>query len=312
MRFSSGGGNCQKRCGVPHDIQVAALIHGAVWASAKDHFEVGPGVSLCRMSETAVGILYQSLCGERGIDEGEPFDYEAFFLLKPTVEDPHLLDVGDPYSLADRLSNIFTIITGKPVGMCRVIWSSDNFRSAAGTDRVYVLIRQSEFIEGDSAAKISDSSAGELATAWNISQALWEKEKARGRMANALVFYYYAWRSSYIEQICLNLAITLEVLFAPHSESETTHQLAFNVSRFLASDLEGRERIYQMIRKFYRIRSAIVHGGIRDDNRIIDITVGVFRVTTGILKKILLNERLAQTFHEEPKRKELLRQYLFL
>jgi hypothetical protein len=91
---------------VPHDIQVAALIHGAVWASAKDHFEVGPGVSLCRMSETAVGILYQSLCGERGIDEGEPFDYEAFFLLKPTVEDPHLLDVGDPYSLADRLSNI--------------------------------------------------------------------------------------------------------------------------------------------------------------------------------------------------------------
>ena len=211
------------------------------------------------------------------------------------------MDAGDPYSLVDRLSNIFTIVTDEPINMCWVIWSHDGFRSAHDTHLAYVLTRQAAFIQHGHFVKISDLTAGQLAIAWKNSQALWHEEKSRGRMVNALTYFYYAWHSPYIEQICLNLAITLEVLFASHSQSETTHQLAFNISRFLHSDPKNRQDTYQRIRKFYSVRSAIVHGGIPHDDRIIDITVEVFHMTAGILRDILLNEHLAQTFNEEPR-----------
>lgn len=292
------------------DLSVAALIHGCAWASTVNSFSLDNRISFCQLEGTVVNERYQHLCADQNVDNGEPFMYNAFFLLKPKTNLDFFLDFGEAFSTVDRLSNILTVVSGEPVSMCRVMWSFDNFYQSASTDVVHVLRGQSDFLS-TGWVSVTDQLASDIATAWSITQQLWEKDKSQGRIANALAFFYTSWRSHYIEHICLNLAVAVEMLFAPHSQSETTHQIAFNVSRFLSELPSERERLYYLTKRFYSVRSSIIHGGIPRDDKIIDVTVEMFRLTTSALRRIFLDKHLAATFNDDNKRRALLNSYLF-
>jgi hypothetical protein len=289
---------------------VAGLLHWTKWAADIDEVDIAPSIKLCRTEGSLVEKLYEALCIATGIDGGEPFEFGSYLLLKPEDIKPALLPLGDPYSLFDRLCNVVAIITSQPISLCRVIESSDGFRSCEDTHIVYQYGGQTEFLM-NSDKPIDNDRVAEICKAWRISQKFWEMEKSRGRLVNAQTYFYYAWRSPYIEPICLNLAIVLEVLFAPHSQGEVSHQISFNVSRFVGTTKDEREQIYKKMKKFYNIRSSIVHGGIPDDGKVIDITVDVFQLCSDILRTILLDESIASTFDNENLRKQMLSRFIF-
>jgi hypothetical protein len=286
---------------------LAVLIHGFAWASSKTAHALGPGISIAAFAGTAVENWYQLLCNEEGLDDFDPYRYEV--MLRITANEG--LEYGEPFSRVERICNLITVLTKAPVGMWRVLISRDDFRSAPSASTVEYSVGQTEFLNASGFVPITDETAGELQTAWEVSDELWRVQKSRGRFANALMFFYSAWKSHYMEHICLNLAIALEVLFAPHSQGEVSHQIAFNISRFMSKDAAERERIYRMTRKFYSVRSAIVHGGLPDDDKTIDITVPMFATAADVLRRIALDRDLAKTIDDETARVRLLNHYLF-
>ncbi|MDP9268684.1 MAG: HEPN domain-containing protein [Acidobacteriota bacterium] len=288
---------------------VAVLLHGFAWAGEAPEAPIAAGITLCRMSGTPVEFWYHKLCAEQGVDDGDPFQYEAFLLLKPRHDD-YYLNFGDPLSRVDRLLNLVTVITGGLVGMSRILVLEDGFRSVRETHVVFALFGQTEFLQGKWPA-LTGTVCGEIAAAWKLTEELWESEKSRGRIANALLFFYTAWRSHYIEHICLNLAVCLEILFAPNSQFETAHQIAFNISRFVSDRPAERQSAFRQVKRFYAVRSAIVHGGIPSDGKVIDATVEMFPVTVTILRKLLLDREWALRFSSDEERRKLFDGYLF-
>ena len=109
----------------------------------------------------------------------------------------------------------------------------------------------------------------------------------------------------------MNLAITLESLFAPHISGETTHQIAFNVSHFIEGTPEYKAEPYKRVKDFYRLRSAVVHGGIPDDSTLYEVVAQVFELVRAILGRILLDATLAAKFEDESQRRQMFEQYLF-
>jgi hypothetical protein len=145
---------------------------------------------------------------------------------------------------------------------------------------------------------------------WRAAQASATPESA-GRIGNALTYFQYAWRSHHVDQACLHLAVALEVLFAPHSQAETSHQIAFNLSHFLATNQKSREATYEAARNFYRIRSAIVHGGAPAFQKIHSVYRIMFPLLARVLRRILRNPKLAATLEHEGSRRVMFRSFMF-
>ncbi|MGE0441553.1 MAG: hypothetical protein AB7L66_05150 [Gemmatimonadales bacterium] len=291
--------------------QVAALLlHVADWQLPEPTRRIAPTVALCNLSGTRVAALYERLCAETGIDDGEPLMYEAYALFEPSDGSAYHLGADDPYALADRVANLLAVASSRSLTWSRMIWSEDQFETSTDTAAVHQAGPQTDFLQ-DSRIVLDAPTVDAVETMWAITNPMWEAEKSSGRVINALSYFYYAWRAHYIEHICLNLAIALEVLFAPHSQSETTHQLCFNLARFAGAESGAREDIYNRVKRFYRIRSSIVHGGIPDDGKIIDTTVDMFHLTAHILKRILTDRALAATFNDSSAQRALWKSYLF-
>jgi len=210
--------------------------------------------------------VYHELCATRQIDEGEPFQYEVYATVQSNGSDL-IFSYGDPYSVVDWLSNLIAVCTGIPVGMCRVISPWLELNQTTNTGLVYCCGEQADFLSPQYGI-LNDDSIQQISEMWVRSNALWSSDRAFGRLVSALTFFYYAWRSPYIEQICLNLAVALEILFSPHDRTEMSHQIAFNIAKFKESSEAQRTETYKLIKKFYGHRSSIVHGGIPKDEKI--------------------------------------------
>ncbi len=131
------------------------------------------------------------------------------------------------------------------------------------------------------------------------------------RVKRALDFFFYSWRAFYIEHTCLNLAIAFETLFSPFTETEISHQIAYNVCRFYGVNAEQREEIYHLMKKFYKYRSIIVHGGETDNPNNERLTVRVFKIFCSIMERILLNRNLLNKMNDNTERKKLFNNFLF-
>lgn len=288
---------------------IIALFHGVSWNASTKWAEIGDGVTLANFRGSTPQDVYHELCHTRHIDGGDPFGFEVY----ATLQSGHTelpFGYGDPYSVVDWLSNLITICTGIPVGMCRVISPWLNHEQPVDTELVYCSRGQTEFLESGY-ARLNDESLRDISRIWSRSNQLWPHGRKFGRLVSSLTFFHYSWRSHYIEQICLNLAIALEILFSPHDRTEMSHQIAFNVAKFVESTPDKREELYRKIKKFYGHRSSIVHGGVPSDDKIIDLTVEIFRLVASILKRILLDDTLAETFNIDKLRKVYFGQRLF-
>jgi hypothetical protein len=293
-------------------LSVALLFHLANWNSSQVMWPIADNIHLANIKGSKIERLYHYLCSEFGEDDGDPYIYGAYAIIHPTEETTYLLDYGDPYSTIDRFCNMLVILAQAPMFHTKVIASLDDFQTSSYTHTIHYEGAQSSFLyEGKLGITFNDKYIHEACDSWRTIEKAWANGKAQGRLNNILTFFNYAWRSHYMDQICLNLAVCIEGLFAPHSQSETTHQLCFNFSRYLGRTSEDRERIYDDMRKFYAMRSAVVHGDIPNDEQIIDRVIQAFRYTTEVLRRILLDSEQAEAFSLEKDRKKMFRGFLF-
>lgn len=266
------------------------------------------------MQGSLIEQVYHQLTGQAELrfdpEGGEPLEFRSFVRLdSPPVEAD--TDVGNPFSQVDRICNFLSILLGSPTYLVRILRSTDGFASIWHSEVLYMYGVQSEFLFGDGPEVIDEYVAQELIRAWTVAETTWPASLAQARVANALAFFQYAWRADFLEHTCLNLSTALEILFAPHSMGETTHQIAFNVAHFLGESPEEKQEIYQKIKRFYGIRSSITHGGLPDPMKVVDPTVEAFKMCVRILRRIILSADLTRTFEDQQRRKAMMQSYLF-
>jgi len=293
------------------NVQIAVLLHVIPWQYNEDNYEIAPNILLCKTSDSLIDKLYKKMCADEGLDDGSPYDYYSHILFSPADLNKHFGWKGSPHELLDRLLNVVAIFLSEPINHVRIIHSEDNFSSYSKTSLEYLYGEQTDFIQLQSCQGLDEGLLNKVKKAWNIIEDLWGKEKVFGRLNSALTYFYYAWNSHYIDQVCINLAITLEILFTPNSNMELSHQLSCNVAKFMSSEIKEREYFYHKIKKFYSVRSQLIHGMLPDDMKIIDITVDTFHFVSSILSNILSSKESSELFNNNKKRIEFFNDILF-
>ena len=278
---------------------LAALLHGVSWACGPKSIAFEPGLTLGPLNRSVEGRLYKRLCAVTGIDDGEPLGYEVYARFDPT-EKLFLDDCDDPHSVVNRFYNLLTIAMVSPIGMCRAIWSTDGFASALHTEIAFNAYEKTEFLVRN-CPSVTPIVAGELARAWENEQKCWEQTESGGRLIRALEYFYYAWRSPYAEQICLNLGIALQILFGPHAHSSIANPTWVNASCFACESSADVTRVWLLVQRVCRLQAKIVDGAMPDEDELIDVVVHALPFGAGVLKRILLDEKLAHQFNSYSK-----------
>jgi len=310
-------------------MKSAVLMHLLLWETDDASFDMGDGVSLWNASGTRVEGLYHHLCETENLDQGEPFSFTSYVLMQDAAHDEIWLYWGGPFSVISRVCNAIAVCTSIPLGMCRLLTTKDGFRTLwIPSDVIYEMNPEHDFlaadpkdiqVSGDSISvsnvrfpRLNDVTLADIRTLWDTSKRLHSSSKLDPhRVDNAMSYFFYAWRSYYMEHVCLNLSIVLEALFSPSSQHELAHQIAFNASRFLGKTSEERGEVYAVVKRFYAIRSRIVHGAKAKDRDLYRLVPRVFHLCAGILKGILLDCDLAVRFCNKDQRQELLDSWLF-
>lgn len=281
------------------------------WQIETDEAVIAPNIRIGRCANSQIEKLYRYLVLHDGVDDGDPLAYTTYVIFEPSSTDPYLLNFGDSSSLVERFSNALVIVSGSTLMWSRVIWSSDCFRSASGTSDLHYAGYETDQLGRAPSAAMTPASIALLKTIWGTIEKFWQEKKAARRISAALQYFYLAWRSHYLEQACLHLSVGMEILFAPHSHSETTHQLAFNIAHFHGLDSTDRERLYRVVKKFYGIRSSIIHGGAPEDALMREVTTEMFSLMVAILRRLLADADLAETVNSDSSRRALWDEYLF-
>ncbi len=292
-----------------NDLSIAGLLHTFDWIGEETKIILDDGLKIEYCPTSDIISFYRKLCYEQFIDDSEPFNYQVYILREKEFDEWDYA-FGTPYSIIDFVANIIAINISQPIGMCRVIASKDNFKTLHSTLLIFASGIQTEALFLDD-HKITDEVKLNIAKCYKN---LKEVEKNNGylrKIRNSLDYFYYAWRSPFLEQTNINLAVSLESLFSPASNNELSHQISFNIAKFLSRNAEEQVALYESIKKFYSIRSKIVHGAAPDDDIIWDSTIDTFHLTANILKQILTNKELIEIFNDNKKRVEYLRNNLF-
>ena len=84
----------------------------------------------------------------------------------------------------------------------------------------------------------------------------------------------------------LDISIALEILYQT-GNMELSYKLATRAGYFLEADIERRNKVFQKVREFYKIRSLIVHGGNQDAEKLKEAFDEGFALARDTLLKIL-------------------------
>ncbi|NQY01305.1 MAG: hypothetical protein HRT70_09325 [Flavobacteriaceae bacterium] len=147
---------------------------------------------------------------------------------------------------------------------------------------------------------------------WQNLRATWASHTytEKSRIDNILSFFYFSWHTLSLELRAISLSIVLETLFSPHSNSEITHQIAFNVANFAGNEKEDKKELYNRVKKYYSIRSKLVHGEKVKEAEL-NLIKPFFEFICEIILKILIDRNLILTFDDNEKRREFLKDNLF-
>ncbi len=119
-----------------------------------------------------------------------------------------------------------------------------------------------------------------------------------GRFERAFYFSQAARTSSDLGVKIANYCTCLEALFSTDSK-ELSHKLSERVACFLESELEGRLKLFHLIKKAYGIRSRVVHGagGSKSLQReVIATSISCDHILRRIFLTILENQSLFDRF----------------
>jgi hypothetical protein len=122
----------------------------------------------------------------------------------------------------------------------------------------------------------------------------------KNRLWYAIFLHELANQSYYYEFRILNDTMALECLFSTTTQ-EIAFQISYRISWFLFQKLDpvlglAREDVFNKFKKFYTLRSKIVHGVMVDEDEIKEYSGKLNNYVHWILNKILSNKNLINTF----------------
>lgn len=299
------------------NIEFVGLLHNIDWNISVNAIFFDENLSIQKYKGSKVEILVNKLAKKRGFDDGEPLCYGAFIEFRS--EDTH--DDGTWWYSAlfiDRLVSLIGIINGGGVPvMLHLLGFVDYKNNRCG----YIESLPSEMRHQNSTFlyeiahkknvkyRITKENTSLLKRAFNN---LCLKElQSFDRLRNAVDYYAKAWRTYYLEDSAVLLSIAMESLFAPHSSSELSFQVATNISKFLFNDIKKRVWCKNIVKEFYKERSKIVHGGIpSDEGKQWEIIWNAYQLTAKALKKILCSPEITSIFRNDKQRKEFFERLL--
>jgi Apea-like HEPN len=292
------------------EFKVAILVHLLDWHSTKKRLPLGNGVYFCESRSLPVWRLYEKACAEDNLDHGEPYLYNTCILI---YDWESVIYSGgfprDPYSFVNQLINVLAIYYGTAIDMVRIFTSADNFKTYHTTEEVDYAGPQIEFLVANRIS-LTDQDFKVIRKIWNNVRELWNVQLSKSRVINAMTHFYYSWNVHYLEQTAVHISIVLEILFSPHSKDELTHQIAFNVCQFIETGKSEKLETYKKIKKYYGVRSKIVHGeriNEKDEEAIPEF----FKIVGVLLVKIISSPKLVGWFNDNEKRKVYLEKLIF-
>jgi hypothetical protein len=287
-----------------YQASLAILAQNIRWTASASRVRIARGITVGQADQTPALRLYERLCFGLGIEDGEPIGFNLCL----QFDGRRGLDAGSAFSDVDRLCNLLVLFANAPILTARKIVADPSFRRHHSIEFLYSAYDSSPIESSGSGSDypfLDDDRMLNVKRAWSATR------DVKSRMFNALMFYYHAWRSLTAEPICLNLAIVLETLFAPHDQGETTHQLAFNTAHFLGGNPSVMRTTYKTVREFYRVRSAVVHGGRCDPHSLFEMSQSGFLLVPRVLQKALTGRSLVRRFNDEKARKKMLAEFMF-
>ncbi len=292
-------------------MKFAILIHLLNWDHEDREFILDEGLTFVNLGTHPAGKLYKKICKVDRVDEGDPYGYDtALVLYDDTGEDHSFFPSASKYSLSTTLVNLLTIIYKGTVGECRVIASRDNFKTSHGTYMLYEC--QTEFIDDLVVfhSKFDKENMQLLKSIWGNLRATNIKDIQNSRIDNAVNFFYLSWNTLTLEQTGICLSIVLETLFSPNSNNELIHQISFNIAKFSGTNKQQMKEVYKYIKKYYSIRSKLVHGETINEDELKSIPI-FFKFICDILLKIITDHNLIHTFNDNKLRKEFIDNQMF-
>lgn len=303
-------------------MKAAVLIINHSWSLSSSKVDITDDIAFCSIENTDIERLYHKLCSEVNYHEGEPITNVAM-ILNENVIDHSFHNYHSSESIISELCNFISICMGRPLPRYDLIFSTDNFKTACGNpiEIHYEYNLYENLIEPsvstilstigrnfDYSYSITDDHIKSIKTCFNNYKHL---SLAQTKLENAFSFYFNAWHSRKTDQTCINLAIVLESLFSPSSNAELIHQISFNACKFLGRTENERENFFNLIKKFYGLRSKIVHGSFPKFEELNTLTASMFVVCSEILKMLFMNINLAQIFMNDKNREKQIKKWLF-
>jgi hypothetical protein len=290
-------------------LKFAILIHILDWDFNETEYIIDNGISLIHIRDHPIEKLYHSLFKEKGIDDEEPFMFNtALVLYDETNEDHSFYPSASPQSLSSIFLNLLTILNGASIGICRVIGSKDNFDTSWGTYELYDALTENVYELTEVRIELNKQNLELVHRIWNNLKIVWAS--GHSRIDNALTFYYLSWNTHTFEQTAISLSIVIETLFSPDSNTELSHQIAFNLAKFMGETKADRNEKYGLIKKYYSIRSKLVHGDSIKNAELDSIPI-FFNLISNVFLKILIDKELIVLFNDNAMRKVYLKDKLF-
>lgn len=293
-------------------MKAAYIFHGINWRTKNSCIKLQENISLCKFKGSKVEKIYHKLCKMENIDDGDPYDYETYALFEDGLSNAYT--PKSPIAPISFLSSVITINLKSPIGMYRKIVSYDDFASCQWTDMEYYYTEQTnEFLSNAFATSstIDDDNILEIRDTFNNIFTKSKDFKINNPFVFIIAFYFDAWTSNYLDQACVNLSIVLEALFSPFSTNELSHQIAYNFCWFLGKDTKNRKELYVFCKKYYNLRSKIVHGHIPNQAQLVELVPTMFNNVSEILKKILTDHQMIKIFSNKKLKKEYFDKLIF-
>jgi len=289
--------------------QVAFLFHLFYWEDNREKIKLSDGVTLCKSEGSNVYKCYENLCANSNIHDGEPLGFEAFLLIDIKKDDaPYFYSsVKLPDVSIARFCTLFSILSQGPPVLIYSIFSVNKFKDTWGFKTYFDDMGMFDHFESD----IKKINFGKLKLLWSEIEKIYLDNKNNSRLKQALNFFFYSWNNYSLEQMCLNLSIVLEILFSPDSYSELSHRMAYNFCHFIGRNKDEREYYYNFFKKFYTLRSKIVHGSSVKHDDLFDVVPKMFVYVCEILEEILRDDNLQKIFTDDNVRNRTLNDWLF-
>jgi len=287
-----------------NEIKNILFLHLTQLNLNSNSYKIDDNIILSKSENTAELNAYQDLCIRTGFHDGEALYFDTHISIIQD-ENYYLYYYWEPDSIVSRLCTTIVYNVESPLGLVTAIQSLDNLESIYWFNDIFNEYPIFDLFNSSSIV-LTELKLEKIKQSWKN-----ESNLGHNRISIVLSSFNIAWRCSSLEQMCVNLSITIESLFSPSTNNELSHQIAYYVCQFLGDNSKEKEKIYCDFKAFYKVRSSIVHGDYPNQNILDDIVPKIFHYTCKILQKIIIDETLIEMFSSKKGFDELVKQWLF-